>query len=75
MSRECHKIECPKHQKTKTFCNEIECYRMQNLCDKCIGEFPICEANYTDVTYGDAVGNDNIITCTKFVEDTLWKKI
>lgn len=39
-----------------------------NLCDDCIFSIAECRAKPEDVTYGDGIGNDNIIKCSKQVK-------
>ena len=37
-----------------------------NLCDDCSKEFPTCNAKA--ITFGNCVGNDNVIQCDSFSE-------
>lgn len=34
-----------------------------NLCDSCEFELPTCDAQSTDIVYGNGMGGDNIIEC------------
>jgi hypothetical protein len=37
-----------------------------NLCDSCRNCLPVCDSNYDDVVFGNGIGNDNIIECSKY---------
>jgi hypothetical protein len=76
MPAQCNKLEyeCSKRDYSG-ICKEKDCYLLRNLCDSCTKECPICDAEVSDVKYGVGVGNDNIIECKKWEEDTLWDDI
>lgn len=45
-----------------------ENYSKRNLCDYCVHDFPSCPASVTDVTFGDGIGNDNVMECKSYEE-------
>jgi hypothetical protein len=42
-----------------------------NLCDACkkLEDFPLCMPVGDKITFGDGIGNDNIIKCTNYLSE------
>lgn len=38
-----------------------------HLCDSCSYTYPECPSAYTDVIFGNGIGNDNICACSKYL--------
>lgn len=41
-----------------------------HLCDSCSYTYPECPSVYTDVIFGNGIGNDNICACSKYLPST-----
>jgi len=41
-----------------------------HLCKTCKFNFPQCPARYMDMEFGYGLGNDNVIRCDCYIEDT-----
>lgn len=39
-----------------------------NLCDSCVIGFPECGTPCSDITFGDAIGDDNVCACKRYIK-------
>jgi len=45
-----------------------------HLCDSCSYTYPECPSEYTDMIFGNGIGNDNVCACSKYIPSAQPKK-
>lgn len=47
----------------------------RHLCITCVYDIPECDATLDDVEYGDGLGNDNVMECSKYEADGRYAEV